>query len=42
MYNKLCQAKDSERKEELHKVCKACTNHVTNLPEEAKCLFESI
>ena len=36
MYNKLCQAKDSERKEELHKLYKAYKNHVTNLSRRSK------
>ena len=36
LYNKLCQAKDSERKEELHKLYKAYKNHVTNLSRRSK------
>ena len=45
LYNKLCQAKNSERKEELHKLYKAYKNHVTNLTRRSeesyfKSLFE--
>ena len=36
LYNKLCRAKDSERKEELHKLYKAYKNHVTNLFRKSK------
>ena len=35
LYNKLCRAKDSERKE-LHKLYKAYKNHVTNLSRRSK------
>ena len=36
LYNKLCQAKDTERKEELHKLYIAYKNHVTNLSRRSK------
>ena len=36
LHNKLCRAKFSERKEELHKLYKAYKNHVTNLSRRNK------
>ena len=36
LYNKLCRAKDPERREELHKLYKAYKNHVTNLSRRSK------
>ena len=36
LHNKLCQAKDSERKEELHRLYKTYKNHVTNLSRRSK------
>ena len=36
LYNKLCSAKDSKRKEEHHKLYKADKNHVTNLSRRSK------
>ena len=36
LYKKLCRAKDSERKEELHKLYKAYKNHETNLSRRSK------
>ena len=36
LHNKLCRAKDSERKEELHRLYKTYKNHVTNLSRRSK------
>ena len=37
MYKKLCRAKNPERKEKLHKICKAYKNHdVTNFSRRSK------